>query len=69
MVKIPLASLSAEALAGVVEAYVLQEGTDYGHREYSLEEKRAAVERQLRAGEAEIWFDAETQTVDIRPAG
>lgn len=66
MVKVPRHSLSAEALRGVVEAFVLREGTDYGHRDFSLEEKCLAVERQLAAGEAEIWFDPETGTTDIR---
>lgn len=66
MVKIPMNSLSLEALRGVVDNYVLREGTDYGHRDISLAEKRAAVERQLLSGEAEIWFDPETSSIDIR---
>lgn len=66
MVKVPVKSLSPEALRGVVEAFVLREGTDYGHTDFSLEEKCAAVERQLAAGEAEVWFDPETRTTDIR---
>lgn len=66
MVKVPVQSLSPEALRGVIEAFVLREGTDYGHRDFSLEEKCAAVERQLAEGEAEVWFDPETRTTDIR---
>jgi uncharacterized protein len=61
-------SLSMEALRGVVEAFVLREGTDYGHRDYSLDQKCAQVERQLEAGLAEIWFDPETSSVEIRLA-
>lgn len=68
VIKVPVQSLSAEALQGVVEAYVLREGTDYGHRDYSLAEKCDAVVRQLTDGEAEIWFDPETGSVDVRPA-
>lgn len=66
MVKIPTHILSPEALRGVVEAFVLREGTDYGHRDISLEEKCAAVERQIAAGEAEVCFDPATGTTDIR---
>jgi uncharacterized protein len=66
MVKVPPASLSPEALRGVVQAFVLREGTDYGHRDYSLEEKCAAVERQIEDGAAEIWFDPQTRTTEIR---
>lgn len=67
MVRIPVQSLSADALRGVVEAFVLREGTDYGHRDFSLGHKCAEVERQLAEGEAGIWFDPETSTIDIRP--
>ena len=64
-VEIPHRELSESALRGVVESYVLREGTDYGHRNYSLEEKIAAVMRQLDRGEAMVVFDPETETVSI----
>ena len=63
--EIPHRQLSEAALRGVIESFVLREGTDYGHRDYSLEEKIAAVMRQLDRGEAAIVFDAETGTVSI----
>ena len=63
--QIPHRELSDEALRGVVEAFVLREGTDYGQRDYSLEEKIAAVIRQLDRGEAEILFDSDTESVSI----
>jgi uncharacterized protein YheU (UPF0270 family) len=44
---------------------VLREGTDYGEREISLEQKVAQVLRQLERGEARIIFNAELETVDI----
>ena len=37
-VEIPYRELSEVALRGVVESFVLREGTDYGPRDYSLEE-------------------------------
>ncbi|MDD9979997.1 MAG: YheU family protein [Gammaproteobacteria bacterium] len=63
--EIPHRELSETALRGVVESFVLREGTDYGQRDYSLEEKIAAVIRQLDRGEAVIVFDADTETVSI----
>ncbi|MFM7119459.1 MAG: YheU family protein [Gammaproteobacteria bacterium] len=66
MVTIPFNALSADALRGVIESFVLREGTDYGPGEFSLDDKCAAVLGQLRAGTAEIWFDAATGSVDIR---
>src|ERR1700736_1088944 len=62
---VPHAELSADALPGVVESFVLREGTDYGEREFSLEQKLAHVYRQLECGEAQIVFDPNTETIDI----
>jgi uncharacterized protein YheU (UPF0270 family) len=62
---IPHCELSAEALRGVLESFVLREGTDYGEREVSLDHKVAQVLRQLERGEAQIIFDATLQSIDI----
>jgi uncharacterized protein YheU (UPF0270 family) len=64
-VVVPYAELAADLLHAVVESYVLREGTDYGEREFSLEEKVAHVIGQLKRGEAQIMFDPETETVSI----
>jgi uncharacterized protein YheU (UPF0270 family) len=40
---VPYTELSADALQGVVEAFVLREGTDYGATEYALGRKVAQV--------------------------
>ena len=66
-IDIPWTSLSAAALRGLVEAFVLQEGTDYGHSEYSLDEKVASVRAQLSSGKAYISFDPDTETAVIKP--
>jgi uncharacterized protein YheU (UPF0270 family) len=64
-VTVPFRELSADALRGVLESFVLREGTDYGEREFSLDQKVAHVLRQLERGEAQIVFDPNTETVDI----
>ncbi|MET0988726.1 MAG: YheU family protein [Steroidobacteraceae bacterium] len=64
-VPIPYTELSDEALRGVVESFVLREGTDYGEREFTLEQKVTHVLRQLERGEAKVVFDPNTETVDI----
>ena len=64
-VAVPHSELSPDALRGVIEAFVLREGTDYGERDVSLETKVAQVLRQLERGEAQIMFDPETQSVAI----
>ena len=62
---IPHRELSPDALRGVMESFVLREGTDYGEREVSLDHKVAQVLQQLERGEAQIIFDATLQTIDI----
>ncbi len=64
-VEIPHTELSSAALRGVIEAWVLREGTEYGERDYSLDEKVAAVVRQLERGDARILFDPQTQAVAL----
>ena len=49
----------------MIESFVLREGTDYGAREYSLEEKVAHVRAQLERGQARILFDPESNTVTL----
>ena len=62
---IPHRELSADTLRAVVEAFILREGTDYGTREFTLEEKVNHVMAQLERREAVIMFDPETESIDI----
>ena len=62
---VPHRELAADLLRAVIESFVLREGTDYGEKEFSLDEKVARVIRQLERGEAQIVFDPDTESVDI----
>ena len=64
-VPIPYTELSPDALRGVIESFVLREGTEYGDRDVSLDDKVAQVIRQLRRGEAQIVFDPGSESIDI----
>ncbi len=64
-VVVPWEQLAPETLQRLVEEFVTREGTDYGEREASLEEKCADVLRQLRRGEALVTFDPVTESIDI----
>jgi hypothetical protein len=64
-VVIPHAELSADALRGVIEAFVLREGTEYGSRDVDLETKVAQVLRQLDRREAVLVFDPLTESTNI----
>ena len=64
-VAVPYTELSADALRGVIESFVLREGTDYGARDVSLDDKVAQVLRQLERGEARIMFDPASESITI----
>jgi uncharacterized protein YheU (UPF0270 family) len=64
-VLVPYTELSAELLHAVIESFVLREGTDYGEKEFSLEDKVARVVTQLKKGEAKIVFDPESESITI----
>ena len=64
---VPHTELAPELLRAVIESFVLREGTDYGEREVSLDDKVARVLRQLQRGEARILYDPETESVAIAP--
>jgi len=66
-VTVPHAQLSHEALRGVVESFVLREGTDYGERDVAFETKVAQVMRQIERGEARILYDPVTASVSVVP--
>lgn len=65
MIKIPTSELSEEALLGVIDAFILREGTDYGQQVFTLEEKRSRVRSMLQQGQAEIFFYPENDHIDI----
>jgi hypothetical protein len=68
-VTVPHRALGVDVLRGVVESFVLREGTEYGEQEFSLEQKVAHVMRQLERGEAQIIFDPISQTVGLVASG
>jgi uncharacterized protein YheU (UPF0270 family) len=66
---IPAEQLSPETLHSIVESYVLQEGTDYGEFEKTLEQKVDDVKRLLKTGDVVLVYSQLHETVNILPAG
>ena len=64
-VVIPYQELSASALQGLIEYFVLREGTEYGPKEVPLEVKHAQVMRLLEKGTARIVFNPDMESADI----
>lgn len=66
-VEIPVSAVAPETLAGIVEEFVLREGTDYGAIEVSLSAKVSQVLKQIERGDTKIFFDPETESVTLVP--
>ncbi len=64
-IEIPVERLTREALLGVVDDFILREGTDYGMADVSLDTKRDQVLAQLTSGHAWIAFDPDRQSCTI----
>jgi uncharacterized protein len=62
---VPHTELSPDALTGVIESFVLREGTDYGAEDVPFETKVMQVRRQLERREAEIVYDPNSESVGI----
>lgn len=67
-VEIPIEKLREDVLNGIIDEFILQEGTDYGQVEYSLDEKRDQVKQQIYNGRAIIVFNQKTETCSVIPA-
>lgn len=62
---IPYQKLQHETLINLIKEFVMREGTDYTHNDYSIEMKIESVLKQLKNGLAQIVFDDEEQTFNI----
>jgi uncharacterized protein YheU (UPF0270 family) len=64
-VEIPKEALSADALRGIIESFILREGTDYGREEVGFDKKVEQIERQIAKGDVKIFFDPDTESVGM----
>ena len=64
---IPWTSLSEDALRGVIEEFITREGTDYGDRVISLDDKVEQVRGQLDRGDVFLSFDPLSQSCQLFP--
>ncbi len=66
-VLVPAQRLQVDVLQALLEEYASRDGTDYGERECSLEEKVAQLLRQLRTDELQILYDVDSEQWDLLP--
>lgn len=66
-VAVPLQRLQQGVLQALLEEFASRDGTDYGERELSLVQKVLALEGQLKRGELQILYDADSEQWDLLP--
>ena len=64
-IEVPCTELSQDTLRRLAEEYVTRDGTDYGARERTLEEKVEALLAALRRGDARIFYESVSGTINI----
>ena len=62
-IRIPVDQLEPETLRSVIEEFVTRDGTDLVDAPLKIEQ----VQRLLRRGEVELWFDRESGSCNILP--
>ncbi|MDD9952093.1 MAG: YheU family protein [Zetaproteobacteria bacterium] len=64
---IPTDRIEPLTLDAVIEEFVCREGTDYGQRPISLEDKKSQVYSQLKNGSAVLVFEISTKSTTVIP--
>jgi uncharacterized protein YheU (UPF0270 family) len=66
-IEVPCNRLAPDVLQRLLEEVVTRDGTDYGIREQSTEEKTVALEAQITSGEVVLLFESDSETWDLLP--
>ena len=64
--EIPYEKIPNDLLINMIREFVMREGTDYTHRDITIEEKIEQVLKQIKRGQVVITFDAETESFTLR---
>ena len=62
---IPMERLSEDSVNGLIEEFILREGTDYGHFDYTLDQKKTQLLKQLKSRHIIIVFDLIEETTTL----
>jgi uncharacterized protein YheU (UPF0270 family) len=63
--RVPVDRLAPDTLDALLQEYASRDGTDYGERERTLEEKVTALRRLLSQGDLALLYDSETEHWDL----
>lgn len=62
---VPIESISAQALEGLIEEFVTRDGTDYGYDETPLTSRVEQVKKKLKTKEIVVLFNEATDEVNL----
>jgi uncharacterized protein YheU (UPF0270 family) len=62
---VPWQEISKDALNGIIEEFIMREGTDYGEQEASLEKKKQDLLNQLQTGHIVLVYSELHETVNL----
>lgn len=63
---IPWQDLPESTLYNILDSFILREGTDYGERELTLDEKRERLLAQIKADKVVIVWSELNESLDIK---
>jgi uncharacterized protein YheU (UPF0270 family) len=66
-VVVPPQRLQPDVLQALLEEYASRDGTDYGERELTLDEKVGRLQSQLNDGDLRILYDIDSEQWDLVP--
>lgn len=64
-IEVPPQRVPGDSLQGLLEEYASRDGTDYGAREFTLQEKVSQLRAQLEGGELCIIYEIDSQQWDL----
>jgi len=64
-IDIPPQRVPADTLRALLEEFASRDGTDYGRRELSLEDKVMQLQRGLDSGVMKLLYDSESEHWDL----
>jgi uncharacterized protein YheU (UPF0270 family) len=67
-IKVPPQRLEVEVLQALLEEYATRDGTDYGEKELTLEDKVKRLQHQLDGSELYILYDLDSEQWDLVPS-
>jgi uncharacterized protein YheU (UPF0270 family) len=67
-IRVPPQRLEVEVLQALLEEYASRDGTDYGEKELTLEDKVKRLQHQLDDSELYILYDLDSEQWDLVPS-